>query len=206
MANVAHSTLTGANLHEPKGIAAATSGKVYISDGAGSGAWTATSTIPGVFGSQILHVRDEKTSGTNNTDIASANVWSTRTLNTTKTNSITSASLSSNQITLPAGTYLIMATTPHRLNSDTGPRGGKAKLYNVTDASDTVIGTTFALESNNSGTSVRGDLNSHINGVFTIAGSKVFDIRSICSGSGNVLAQGQSTTEVYTDVLIWKIA
>lgn len=40
MANVAHSTLTGANLHEPKGVAAAAAGKVYITDGAGSGAFT----------------------------------------------------------------------------------------------------------------------------------------------------------------------
>ena len=39
MANVEHSALTGANLHEPKGAAAAASGKVYIADGAGSGTW-----------------------------------------------------------------------------------------------------------------------------------------------------------------------
>lgn len=37
----AHSDLTGANLHEPKGVATATVDKVYVSDGAGSGAWTA---------------------------------------------------------------------------------------------------------------------------------------------------------------------
>jgi hypothetical protein len=36
----AHSTLTGADLHEPKGVAAATVGKVYVSDGLGSGSWT----------------------------------------------------------------------------------------------------------------------------------------------------------------------
>lgn len=36
---VAHASLTGANLHEPKGVAAATANKVYVSDGAGSGSW-----------------------------------------------------------------------------------------------------------------------------------------------------------------------
>ncbi len=36
-----HNALTGADLHEPKGIAAQTAGKVYVSNGAGSGAWTA---------------------------------------------------------------------------------------------------------------------------------------------------------------------
>lgn len=39
MANISHSTLTDPYLHEPKGVAAATTGKHYRSDGAGSGAW-----------------------------------------------------------------------------------------------------------------------------------------------------------------------
>lgn len=39
MANVAHSTLTGADLHEPKGAASAASGTVYIANGSGSGTW-----------------------------------------------------------------------------------------------------------------------------------------------------------------------
>lgn len=37
MAN--HSSLTGSDLHEPKGVATATSNKAYISDGVGSGVW-----------------------------------------------------------------------------------------------------------------------------------------------------------------------
>ena len=36
---VAHSALTGANLHEPKGVASASVGQVYVADGAGSGTW-----------------------------------------------------------------------------------------------------------------------------------------------------------------------
>lgn len=39
MPNVLHSTLTAANSHEPKGADTATVDKVYVSDGAGSGAW-----------------------------------------------------------------------------------------------------------------------------------------------------------------------
>lgn len=35
-----HKDLTGTDLHEPKGIAAASSGQVYVADGLGSGAWT----------------------------------------------------------------------------------------------------------------------------------------------------------------------
>lgn len=41
MATVLHSSLTTTDLHEPKGVAAASSGQVYVADGAGSGAWTA---------------------------------------------------------------------------------------------------------------------------------------------------------------------
>lgn len=39
MANVNHSALTDPYLHEPKGVAAAATGRGYRSDGAGSGAW-----------------------------------------------------------------------------------------------------------------------------------------------------------------------
>jgi microcystin-dependent protein len=36
----AHKDMTGADLHEPKGVADATSGQVYVADGSGSGSWT----------------------------------------------------------------------------------------------------------------------------------------------------------------------
>lgn len=39
MANVQHSTMTGSNLHEPKGVAGASINQTYVADGAGSGAW-----------------------------------------------------------------------------------------------------------------------------------------------------------------------
>lgn len=34
-----HSALTGADLHEPKGVASATRGQAYIANGSGSGVW-----------------------------------------------------------------------------------------------------------------------------------------------------------------------
>lgn len=34
-----HSALTGTDLHEPKGVAAAAAGKIYLSNGLGSGSW-----------------------------------------------------------------------------------------------------------------------------------------------------------------------
>jgi hypothetical protein len=40
MADVYHSTLTGSDLHEPKGADAAAANRAYIADGAGSGSWS----------------------------------------------------------------------------------------------------------------------------------------------------------------------
>jgi hypothetical protein len=40
MTDVNHASLTGTDLHEPKGVAAAANGRTYVSDGAGSGSWT----------------------------------------------------------------------------------------------------------------------------------------------------------------------
>lgn len=44
MANVSHASLTGSNLHEPKGADTAALGTVYVSNGAGGGSWTAIGT------------------------------------------------------------------------------------------------------------------------------------------------------------------
>lgn len=50
MANVAHNTLTGADLHEPKGIGSAAINTVYVADGVGSGAWSSGSLLVGLTG------------------------------------------------------------------------------------------------------------------------------------------------------------
>jgi len=47
MANVQHSSLTDPNLHEPKGIAAASANQLYLSNGSGSGTWTNANRFPG---------------------------------------------------------------------------------------------------------------------------------------------------------------
>lgn len=40
-----HKNLTGADLHEPKGVATALAGQVYVSDGTGSGVWTSAASV-----------------------------------------------------------------------------------------------------------------------------------------------------------------
>jgi hypothetical protein len=39
-----HSVITDPNIHEPKGVAAASAGQVYVANGSGSGVWTALAT------------------------------------------------------------------------------------------------------------------------------------------------------------------
>lgn len=49
MPTVEHNTLTTTELHEPKGVASATSGQVYFADGAGSGTWASFPTGWGFY-------------------------------------------------------------------------------------------------------------------------------------------------------------
>lgn len=51
MSNVAHATLTGSDIHEPKGITSASLGTAYIANGSGSGSWqnVGTSSFTGMI-------------------------------------------------------------------------------------------------------------------------------------------------------------
>lgn len=147
---------------------------------------------------QLIHVRDEKASGLNAG--TSTTSYTTRTLNTVKTNTISGAALASNQITLPAGTYLFEVTAP-------ATRVGrhKAKVYNVTDGADALIGTSANANSS-------GDYSeaSRVCGVVTIAGAKAFDVRHRAAGAvanyGWGLASSFGDVEVYAEALIRKIS
>ncbi|MCK9324153.1 MAG: hypothetical protein M0P69_01515 [Bacteroidales bacterium] len=102
-----------------------------------------------------------------------------------------------NAINLPAGTYLINASAPgHNITQH------KAKLYNVTDSEDTLIGCVH-YQNNHMSRAI-------IQGAFTITGAKVFEIRHYCSNT--VATQGFGyeynigVPEIYTTAHITKIA
>ena len=152
----------------------------------------------GKFESALLHVRDEKSSGSHGGTSTSGS-FQTRVLNTSMTNEISGASLASNQITLPAGTYFIMAQQPIRGGDDI-----RVLLRNITDSSNTIVGTSEYVTGNAS--AIKG----FIIGRFTIASSKVFEIQyRVFTGLANTglgLGSNYSVVEVYTDVQIWKVA
>ena len=152
----------------------------------------------GIFESQLLHVRDEKSSGTSGG--ASTSGDNTRVLNTVLTNEISGASLSSNQITLPSGTFYIEAHGQAYQSDD-----HQLFLYNTSDSSVEVFGT------NSYGAGgVEAITHSFLHGRFTIASSKVFELRHYVDtsratiGFGRTVVQGRN--EVFAEVKIWKVS
>lgn len=160
--------------------------------------WSAPSASD-AFSTELFHVRDEQASGANGGTFTSG-AWRTRTLNTTVTNEITSASLSSNQISLPAGTYWISANASARQVDE-----HKTRLRNITDSSDILIGTPERSDASDPSTP-----RSFLFGRFTLAGTKTIEFQHQCqstkSTDGFGQAVGFSVVEIYSEVMIWKVA
>ncbi|HEU4708295.1 MAG TPA: hypothetical protein VFS17_03190 [Methylophilaceae bacterium] len=140
-------------------------------------------------------VRDEKaqnTSGGANTGGTTA----TRTLNTVVANTIPGASLSSNQITLPAGTYRVRASAP-AYNVDRH----RVMLYDVS------LGNAFALGTTESSSSTVTN-RSFVTYRFTLAATKVLELRHFTTTSnatnGFGIQVNSSGVEVYGEVEIIK--
>lgn len=146
-----------------------------------------------------LEYRDEKAAGTDGGGFTSG-AWQTRTLNTEKFDTGNHGSLAANQITLAAGTYEADISCPAGVVAD-----HQARLYNITDAATTLVGT-----SEYTGTGNTTYTRSRVTGRFTIAGSKVFEVQHRCTttkatdGFGNAANFGE--TEIYTVARFWKVA
>jgi hypothetical protein len=144
-------------------------------------------------------VVDEKTSGTGGGTFTSGS-YITRDLNTVRQNSIISASLSANQISLPAGTYYINASAPaynvaqHKIR------------WRSTTNTVTIVGTSEYARS----TSTSDQTRSCVTGIFTITTTTLFVIEHRTSTSyANSYALGAAVTfgdvEVYTIVEITRL-
>lgn len=141
---------------------------------------------------------DQKTSNTPGGTFTSG-AWRTRELNTTVTNTISGCSLASNQITLPAGSYFVIASAPgYSVNYH------QMRLYNATDAAAIMTGS-------NEYTSV-GDYpltQSRVFTFFTLSGTKAIEVQHQCgttkatNGFGVANAFG---TEKYTNILLGKVS
>ena len=163
-----------------------------ISQGGGGG---------GLFDAYAL-IRDEKSVGTPGGTFTSG-AWRTRDLNTEAFDTDSIVSISSNQFTLAGGTYFINARAPG-FDCD----WHKAKLRNVTDSTDDIVGSSAYGTSNDA---APGQSDSIVQGRITIASAKTFEIQHQClttSGATNGFGvpSNFSVIEVYTEVEIWREA
>lgn len=145
----------------------------------------------------LLHLREQQTANTAGTTITTG-AFRTMVLNTEVTDEIGST-LSSNQWTLPAGTYEIMAMPPAGATGSASAYLMKTKLRNITDGSDTIIGPTSSVAANASGT-------APLVGRFTIAATKTFEFQLRCTTELTLPAANLGVVEVYAEVMIWRIA
>ncbi len=147
----------------------------------------------------FLHVQDQKTNATNGGS-STGGARDTRVLNTVVTNEISGASLGSNQVTLPSGTYEVKASAPSRA-------GGPARLFWHDGSSDIVLGL-------NSHASTNSDVQDHsfLYGRFTIASSTTYELQhwinvaKATNGLGVADADSAGNVEIYADVQIKKLA
>ncbi len=127
---------------------------------------------PGGGDSGLFYARDEKPSGTSG-GLAVTNGYQTRDLNTLVSNSISGASLASNQITLPSGTYRVSASCPA-----TWVNTHRIRIQNMTD--NAPDGVTLLLGSN--AYSIRNNIYDQTDslitgGRFTINAAKTLELQ-----------------------------
>lgn len=144
-----------------------------------------------------MHVREQQASGTNG-GTSTSGVTHVRTLNTVVgTNSITGASLASNAVTLPAGTYEFFASAPCYAGDM-----HKLTLYNQTDAADIMVGSSVSVTGGSTTTAL-------CSGKFTLAAQKAVQLRHYINTGSSPIGLGKATAndqvEVYATLELRKV-
>ena len=167
---------------------------VQYYDGA---AWA---TVGPASSNQVAVFNETQSSGTNGGTFTSGS-YVKRTLNTTVVNQITSCTLTSSVISLPAGTYLVYATAPAiEVNNH------QTRLRNTTDSTDIqFVSTEF-----NGATVNIAQTRSEIQTVFTLTATKNIELQHQCQNTRSTYGLGESAAfgnnEIYSQITITKIA
>ncbi|MCP4800383.1 MAG: hypothetical protein GY893_10595 [bacterium] len=165
-----------------------------------SGTFTNSGTASG-FGlfSAYAILREEQSSGTNGTTVSGTGSWITQVINV-EVDPSSIVSVSSNQFTLGAGSYLITwFTALYAVNT------GQSRLYDVTGSA---VCTNGYGSSETDGTASRSRISTgHVR--VTPSGSNVYRIEcNASSNSGPTAywggAAGRGGTEVYREIIIYK--
>jgi hypothetical protein len=158
-----------------------------------------TAVTQGVPARPLLHVREEQASGTAGGTFT-AGAWRTRVLNAVVFNAIVGASLASNQITLPAGDFEVLAFAPARSVDH-----HHARLYDATGAAVLVNGASGVVSSSESTQVV-----APVVGRFSLAVPSLVELQHIClttkatDGLGTARADF-ATVEVFSEIKLWKV-
>jgi hypothetical protein len=144
----------------------------------------------------FLHVQEQLSDGTNAGGFANA-AWRTRSLNTVVVNNISGASLSSEQVTLPAGDYYVEASAPaYAVNRH------RTKLQNITAGATLLLGTTEYTQAN-----VQN--RSFVFGEFTLGSSSAIELQHRCSVTVTInglgVQSGFGDIEIYSEFKVWKL-
>ena len=144
----------------------------------------------------VAQFRYQVTSGTANAETINATTWTQRTLNTTVVNTISGASLSSNQVTLPAGTYEVTATAQAGWSAGLG--GLKSRVRDVTASATLVSGQN--INSQTYGLST-------VQGRFTLGAAHAVELDSYVTQTGGFGGGATSSgeAEVYVDIYFRKV-
>ena len=162
-----------------------------------------TGTVSGASGASLnidnyFHAQDQKASNTDGGTLTGGS-FQTRVFNTVLTNTISGASLSSNQITLPSGTYYVWGKAPTIATART-----KTVLYDTTGSADLLIGTSDDANGNY-GVQVQGT----VVGKFVLSTTSAIELRQrgvTVSGNGLGEGTGYGLVEVFAEIQIWKVA
>lgn len=157
-----------------------------------------TYAAPTAAAAPYVNVQDQKAQNTAGGTFTSG-AWQTRTLNTLVADTGSIASLASNRVTLPAGTYLCRIKVPAEFVNH-----HQARLQDITGGTTLLTGTSeFASTAAGMGTS------SWIEGVFTLAASHALEVQHQCGTTNATNGFGSPanfTTEIYTVAEFWKLS
>lgn len=148
-----------------------------------------------------IYLQDQKASGTAGGTFTSGGNR-TRTLNQEVTDTGGHCTLASNQFTLAAGTYEILAFAPAY-----GVDSHQAKLVNTTAGANLILGTTMFAQATVP-TANFGMNHSVVAGKFTVAASQALEIQHTCTATLATNGFGPPAsfgTEIYTQVNLWKV-
>ena len=153
--------------------------------------------VGGKFASYAI-ICDQKSQGTTGGTPPNTTAYNTRDLNTELADADGIVSISSNQFTLQAGTYYIKAQAcAINVNNHT------AKIRNITDSSDTLIGNSNKTQPSSNNVSAY----ALVQGSFTIAAAKTFELQHRCADTQTTHGFGAYngfSANVYATVEIYK--